>query len=76
MLLLCDLLAACAAIDPTVITQQLNAKVTVETGGRFSRGLTVIDERMDDGSKPNASIALACDRAKIENMFLDAINAK
>jgi inosine-uridine nucleoside N-ribohydrolase len=76
VLLLCDLLAACAAIDPTVITQQLNAKVTVETGGRFSRGLTVIDERMDDGSKPNASIALACDRAKIENMFLDAINAK
>ena len=76
VLLLCDLLAACAAIDPSVITEQVEARVTVETGGRFSRGLTVIDERMDDGSKPNASIALACDRAKIAKMFLDAINAK
>jgi purine nucleosidase len=76
VLLLCDLLAACAAIDPAVIAEQVQAKVTVETGGQFSRGLTVIDERMDDGSKPNASVALACDRSKIANMFLDALNAK
>ncbi len=75
-LLLCDLLAACVAIDPTVMTEQVCAKVTVETGGRFSRGLTVIDERMAGGSKPNALICLACDRKKIETMFLDAINTK
>jgi len=75
-LLLCDLLAVCVAIDPEVVTEKVSAKVTVETGGRFSRGLTVIDERMADGSEPNASICLACDKKKIESMFLDAINTK
>ncbi|MGI6628368.1 MAG: nucleoside hydrolase [Bacillota bacterium] len=75
-LLLCDLLAACVAIDPTVVKNEVSAKVTVETGGRFSRGLTVIDERMADGSKPNASVCLSCDKEKIESMFLNAINTR
>lgn len=75
-LLLCDLLAACVAIDSSVATETVQARVTVETGGMYSRGFTVIDERMADGGKPNTTICLACDRSKIEAMFLEAINAR
>ena len=74
LLVLCDLLAACAAIDPEVITKKLYAKVRVETCGMYSKGLTVIDERGLDGSKPNVTVCLECDRQKIAGMFIDAIN--
>lgn len=74
LLVLCDLIAACAAISPDVITKKLSAKVRVETCGIYSKGLTVIDERGVCAYEPNVTVCLECDRDKIANMFLTAIN--
>lgn len=72
-LLLCDLLAACVAMDRGVATSVKTARVQVETGGKYSRGLTVIDERLLGGVRANATVCLACDREKVASIFLEAI---
>jgi len=73
-LVLCDLIAACVAIDPSVVKEKASVTVRVETCGRYSRGLTVIDERNIEGAEPNVTLCLACDREQIAGMFLNAIN--
>lgn len=71
-LILSDLIAACVAIDPSVATSTQVARVQVETGGKYCRGLTVIDERLISGNA-NATVCLKCDREKVASMFLEAL---
>ncbi|QUL98803.1 MAG: nucleoside hydrolase [Candidatus Fermentithermobacillus carboniphilus] len=72
-LLLCDLVAACVAMEPSVVKEKVAARVVVETGGRYSKGLTVVDERMLDGVSPNTTVCLSCDKDRVGEMFLDAL---
>ena len=75
-LLLCDLLAACVAIDREIMTKAQVARVQVETGGKYCRGLTVIDERMADGKPANATVCLEVDREKVASIFLGALKVR
>jgi len=75
-LLLCDLVAACVAMDRSVIKEKVTARIQVETCGRYSRGLTVIDEKMLDKSSPTAILCLSCDKEKVGSMLLKALKVK
>jgi inosine-uridine nucleoside N-ribohydrolase len=74
-LLLCDLIAACVAMDPAVAVDKQRVYVEVETGGRLSRGLTVVNERPEPGVQPNVEMCLACDVSKVTEMFLTALKS-
>lgn len=74
-LLLCDLVAACVAMDSSVATQVERVHVEVETGGRMSRGLTVISDREPEG-QASVDLCLACDRDKVADMFLTALKTR
>ncbi|MBE3519799.1 MAG: nucleoside hydrolase [Firmicutes bacterium] len=73
---LCDLLAACAAIDPSVVLESEKVLMRVETGGVYSRGFTMVDGRPNRGVQPNAVLCTGCDRSKIASMFLAALGHK
>lgn len=72
-LLLCDLVAACVAMDPAVAVDKQAVAVEVETGGRLSRGLTVVDERPRQGNHGCVELCLRCDSGKVRDMFLSAL---
>ncbi|HHY34373.1 MAG TPA: nucleoside hydrolase [Firmicutes bacterium] len=71
--ILCDLLAACAAIDPNVVLESERVLMRVETGGVYSRGFTVVDGRLSRGIRPNAVLCTKCDRPRIASMLLAAL---
>ena len=56
-----DPLAMAVALDPALVTRSARHVVTVELGGRHSRGMTVVDWAQRSGGAANASIALAVD---------------
>lgn len=74
-LLLCDLIAACVAMDPAVAVDKQSVSVEVETGGRLSRGLTVIEERPGAGAQGCVELCLKCDSEKVRDMFLTALRS-
>jgi purine nucleosidase len=49
------------------------AQVEVELAGVFTRGMTVTDFRMRDGSGPNALVGTNLDADGFWDLFLDAI---
>lgn len=69
-LVLCDLVAAAVAIDPTIATERLEAYVAVETGGRIARGLTAIDYWHLTGQPPNATVCMNVDAERVRELFL------
>lgn len=71
--ILCDLLAACAAIDPSVVLESEKVLMQVETAGFYSRGFTVADGRLNRGVKPNAVLCVRCDKSKIASMLITAL---
>lgn len=75
-LLLCDLIAACVAMDPSVVEDKQLVSVEVETGGRLSRGLTVIDERPGPNTRGRVELCLKCDPKKVQDMFLAALSSE
>jgi inosine-uridine nucleoside N-ribohydrolase len=64
------------AIDREIMTKAQVARVQVETGGKYCRGLTVIDERMADGKPANATVCLEVDREKVASIFLGALKVR
>lgn len=66
-----DLVAAAVATDPGVVTAWQAARVEVETGGRLSRGLTVLDSR--PGVSPTAVVVESVDRDRVAELLLGAV---
>lgn len=73
-LLLCDLVAACVAMDPSCVVERQWVRMEVETGGRMSRGLTVVDERLEGGLAANVELCTKCDAKRVGSMFIDALD--
>lgn len=70
-----DLLAVAVAIDPS-IAQVKNYPVFVETGGEYTRGMTVVDRRWfapqpTDPDDHKVAIALSADQPKYANLVLN-----
>lgn len=74
-LLLCDLVAAAVAVDPSVMTEHVDAFVGVETAGTLARGLTAVDYNKLSGREPNATVCLGVDVAKMADLFVQAVTA-
>lgn len=70
---LCDLFAACTAIDSSVILEFERAFVYLQTAGLFSRGFTVVDARSDSDFEPNVLLCRKYDQEKVSSMFLAAL---
>jgi len=62
-----DAAAVAVALDPGVVTRSSRHRVGVETGGRLTRGMTVVDHRA--GTEPNATVVWAIDHAR----FMDGL---
>lgn len=68
-----DALAVFALVRPDMFNGE-NLKVTVETGGKYSRGYTLADFREDErGKDTNCYVLLGLDRDKFYNEVLKAI---
>ncbi len=72
-LLLCDLVAAAIAIDPSVTREEVEVFVGVETCGSIARGLTAVDYSRLSGREPNAKVCLDVDAERVAQMFIDAV---
>ena len=67
-----DPVAVARVIKPELVTCS-EARVEVELAGRLTRGMTVTDFRMRDGSSPNALVGTRLDSEGFWNLFVDAI---
>lgn len=70
-----DLLAVAVAIDPT-IAEIKPYPVTIETGGEYTRGMTVVDRRRFthlsvDGQRGKVQVALSADQAQYARLLLN-----
>ncbi|NPV70696.1 MAG: nucleoside hydrolase [Firmicutes bacterium] len=72
-LVLCDLVAAALAIEPGLARSAVQSYVAVETGGSVSRGLTAVDYSGISGCKPNATVCLDVDAARVGDIFAQAL---
>lgn len=72
-----DLAAMGVAIDPTIGEATLYP-VTVETGGRYTRGMTVVDRRehrwgIGADATPNVNVVTAIDNDRYRKLVLDTL---
>lgn len=74
-LILCDLVAAAAAVDPGIMKAKAQAHVEVETSGRISRGLTAVDYSNLSGGPANVTVCLDVDAGRINELFVRALTA-
>ncbi len=72
-IILSDLVAAAAAIDPHTILKKQDVFAAVETAGRWGRGLTAIDYAGVSGEKPNLELCLVADRGKVLQVLKDGL---
>jgi len=70
-----DPVAMAVALDPTVATRTSRHHVDVETTGRLTRGMTVVDQLGVTGRKPNATVVWEIDVPRWKAMLLDALRA-
>jgi len=73
---LSDLVAAAAAIDPGVMLRVEKLFAAVETSGFWGRGLTAIDYSKVSGEKPNVEICLEADSRRIFTLLKEAITGE
>jgi purine nucleosidase len=66
-----DPVAMAAALDPSIVTRSERRHVTVELGGRHTRGQTTVDWFGLGGGEPVVEVILELDRAR----FLDRLSA-
>ncbi|MCL4561535.1 MAG: nucleoside hydrolase [Chloroflexi bacterium] len=70
-----DLAAMGVALDPTLAEAQM-LPVVVETGGKHTRGMTLVDRRegrmrFRSGQEPNVNTVLSIDNARYRKLVLD-----
>ena len=73
--ILADLAAAAVALEPETMTEQAQAHVTVETGGRISRGLTAVDYHGLLGETPHVTVCLKVDRRRVADLLVRSFTA-
>lgn len=69
-----DSLAVAAVIDPSLI-QTRSLHVAVETEGRLTAGMTVVDVDGVGGGTPTADVALGVDRDRFTRLLVDRLAA-
>jgi purine nucleosidase len=73
-----DPLAAAIALDPSLLADAPELPVTVETAGRWTRGMTIADRRLghpDDRPAGRAIVCFAADVPRFFATFLAALDA-
>uniref|UniRef100_A0A8C5MSY2 Inosine/uridine-preferring nucleoside hydrolase domain-containing protein n=1 Tax=Leptobrachium leishanense TaxID=445787 RepID=A0A8C5MSY2_9ANUR len=69
----CDSYAMAAAIDESTVKDVIECAVTVETGGRFARGMMVLD-MIDDLKKEHKALVMnKVDMEKFERLMKDSV---
>jgi purine nucleosidase len=71
-----DPLAMAVALDPALVTQSARHAVSVELGGRHSRGMTVVDWMQRSGGAANARIILAVDTARFHALIEQGLRGR
>lgn len=74
-----DPAATAVLIDPSIAESKM-MHVAIETQGRFTRGMTVVDRRwfrdlLGDQPKPNVNVVTRIDNARYRRLFLDTLLA-
>ena len=72
ILLMHDPLALAAALDPSLVETR-RAAVDVETTGRLTSGMTVVDWEGRWGRLANADIAVTVDAERFREHFIEAM---
>lgn len=67
-----DPVTMAAALRPELIREVVEAHVAVETKGRLTRGMTVVDRLGIEGKHPNARVVLEVDEPGFKAMLLEA----
>lgn len=70
-----DALAMAVALEPDIVARAETRHVAVETGGRLSRGATLVDWDDRGGQPANARIVLEVDRARFTALAAAALGA-
>lgn len=74
-----DPLAVAVALDPTLV-RTVHTRVEVETAGRLTRGMTVVDlrggrDRLPGAAEPNCAVCLEVDAGRFLQTFLARLGA-
>ena len=69
-----DPVAVARVIDPAIVTT-VQANVTVELAGSFTRGATVVDLHQVTARPPNAQVAMHLDTGRFWDLIVTAIAA-
>ena len=67
-----DAAAAAVAVDPGVVTSSAALPVGVETDGRLTRGMTVVDRRGGAAANP-VTVVWGIDHGRLVDLLLDAL---
>lgn len=67
-----DPVTMAAALRPELIREAVDVHVAVETEGRLTRGMTVVDRLGIEGKHPNARVVLEVDEPGFKAMLLEA----
>ncbi len=65
--------AVCAAVDPTVVREEVQVRVDVETQGELTRGATVPDPLRLSQENPNVRLVRACDGERVQERLFRAL---
>ena len=71
-----DPLTMAIAIDPEVAVEADERYIAVETLGKHTRGMTVVDKRNLTGNPPNAKVVLAANRDRFLQMLRQACTTR
>lgn len=69
-----DPLAVAVALDRSLV-RTVRARVEVETAGRFTRGMTVVDLRPHAPGEPNAEVCLEVEADRFKRRLLERLGA-
>ena len=68
-----DPLAAAVAINPDIAIETVHLPVSIETRGKYGRGLTSVDWQQQSGKTPNTKIVLTADEHLVNKLIQDAL---
>jgi len=75
--LICDAVAMCVALDPSVVTKSVECFVDVELQGTYGRGQTVIDwegqMRGKEGKEANVQVVETIEMERMHEMLLGIV---
>lgn len=66
-----DAVAMAIALDPSLLSEQADAFVDIETDGALTTGMTVVDRLGFSGHPPNVRVAEALDAARFKQFLIE-----